>query len=272
MIRDFKQTGNPEEIRVCCPRCGDTKYHLYINIRLKLFHCFRCNYSGKYKEDLIDEVLLLKTKKEVKKEQKSYLRIPIFNVKGTYLWKGIENVWYKRGFTLEDAKNYGILVNLNLCSLSIPVYDENQQIAFYVERFLYPKDLKYLYPSNIKVSNFLYNFNRINGDFVILTEGVFDALAINVSFKKDVAVALFGKNLSETQMSFLVKKNGINKIFICLDRDALKESLIIQNKLMPFKETKIIFFDFEKDPADFMKNKGREILKNFLIKEVNYAN
>jgi hypothetical protein len=34
------------EYRACCPFCGDTKFHLYLNPQKDAWHCFRCGEGG----------------------------------------------------------------------------------------------------------------------------------------------------------------------------------------------------------------------------------
>ena len=46
-----------DEMRICCPMCGDDKYKLYVNPKKKLFNCFKCNFKlGNY--DVFDFVAI----------------------------------------------------------------------------------------------------------------------------------------------------------------------------------------------------------------------
>jgi len=40
------RTSRPDEVRVCCPFCGDSKYHLYLNTDKQVFNCYRCGEKG----------------------------------------------------------------------------------------------------------------------------------------------------------------------------------------------------------------------------------
>jgi DNA primase len=42
-----KKTANTEFIRICCPFCGDTKFHGYISIKKDLYKCWKCAWSHK---------------------------------------------------------------------------------------------------------------------------------------------------------------------------------------------------------------------------------
>lgn len=47
-----------EELRICCPKCCEANFKLYINDRLKKFNCFVCGFnSGRY--DVVDLIGLL---------------------------------------------------------------------------------------------------------------------------------------------------------------------------------------------------------------------
>src|SRR6202008_3864914 len=43
-------TNKKEEVRINCPICSDdTKYHMYVNTVKNVYHCHKCNSSGKLK-------------------------------------------------------------------------------------------------------------------------------------------------------------------------------------------------------------------------------
>lgn len=44
-----------DEIRACCPKCGETRYRLYLNNNKKFFNCFNCGFSNK-NSDVFDLV------------------------------------------------------------------------------------------------------------------------------------------------------------------------------------------------------------------------
>lgn len=91
---------------------------------------------------------------------------------------------------------------------------------------------------------------------VILCEGSFDAITIG-----DNAVPLFGKNLSTRLLEKLLESN-MDKIYVCLDKDALKNSLKICEKLMQFgKNVYLVELD-DKDPNQIGKENMRQIIDN----------
>ncbi|MGI9951963.1 DUF3854 domain-containing protein [Moorellaceae bacterium AZ2] len=51
----FRPAGGDER-RGNCPACGDSKGHLYLNIKKGVYYCHRCGFSGKIKERLPEHV------------------------------------------------------------------------------------------------------------------------------------------------------------------------------------------------------------------------
>ena len=52
----YKPTNNPDEIRICCPSCGESDYKLYINDEKKTFCCFKCSFGHRGQGDVFDLV------------------------------------------------------------------------------------------------------------------------------------------------------------------------------------------------------------------------
>lgn len=44
-VRDVP--GRPDEVRICCFSCGDTKHHGYFNLRKQVYQCYRCGVAAK---------------------------------------------------------------------------------------------------------------------------------------------------------------------------------------------------------------------------------
>lgn len=52
-----KHTADPKELRICCPKCGETDYKCYVNTERGLFNCFKCHFSSA-KDDVISFVAI----------------------------------------------------------------------------------------------------------------------------------------------------------------------------------------------------------------------
>jgi DNA primase len=96
----------------------------------------------------------------------------------------------------------------------VPCYFGGEVVTFVARDLSGLDKRKYLNPKGTKQSDFLFNYDNVNSDWVILTEGVFDA--INVSTVAPV-VASFGKKLSQAQTSLLGK---FKKVIFYWDKDA----------------------------------------------------
>ena len=164
---------------------------------------------------------------------------------------------------MEDAIHFGIKVNAERASISIPIHDEYGKFMFYQERLMSPiGKKKYHFPDGAKVSTLLYGIHRSmwNRDVICLVEGVMDAMAIG-----DAGVCIFGKELHEPQLT-LLKRSNIKKILIWLDPDARKESFKAMNMLLPFFDVEQVKSDDTalKDGNDYLVKHGGDKLLSML--------
>ena len=142
---------------------------------------------------------------------------------------------YNIGF----CKN-GLYANM----IIIPTYDVDGRLNYFTARsFEKEPYVKYRNPSvsrDIIPNEHLVNWNVP----VILCEGLFDAIAI-----KRNAIPLLGKNIQNNLMKKLVT-SLVNKIYIALDRDAIKQALKFCEMLMAEgKEVYLVDLQ-DKDPSE----------------------
>jgi hypothetical protein len=152
-----------------------------------------------------------------------------------------------RNITEEDIIRY----NIGYCEygeysnmIIIPSYDENRTLNYFSARsFDKNSSRKYKNPQvsrNIIPFGFYINWNSP----LILCEGVFDMLAI-----KRNAIPLLGKNISKELMKKIVT-SSIQKIYIALDKDAIKEALdFCENLLNQGKKVYLVELQ-DKDPGE----------------------
>jgi DNA primase len=147
----------------------------------------------------------------------------------------------KRGITADDIIKY----NIGFCKdgpykdrVIIPSYDENGILNYFIAR-AYKDDMqKYKNPpTDAKSIIGLELF--VNWDApIILIEGMFDALTV----KRNV-IPLFGKIIHEKLMTKLVR-SSVNRIYIALDPDAIKNALKYAEQLMTYgKEVYLVELD-----------------------------
>jgi DNA primase len=126
----------------------------------------------------------------------------------------------------------------------VPSYDSNGNLNYFTGRnFDKNSTLKYKNPD---VSRDIIPFELfINWEVpLILCEGMFDAIAI----KRNV-IPLLGKNIQSNLMKKIVT-SVVKKIYIALDKDALKEALQFCEQLMnEGKEVYLVDLD-GKDPSE----------------------
>ena len=137
----------------------------------------------------------------------------------------------KRGITQSDIIKY----NIGFCPsgsfdhrIVIPSYDNAGDLNYFVSRTYLPDDpQKYKNPpvnKNIIGFEYYVNWNAP----IILVEGIFDALTI----KRNV-IPLFGKDIPE-QLMMKIVSSQVQKVYIALDNDALKEAIKHCEKLISY--------------------------------------
>jgi len=156
--------------------------------------------------------------------------IPLYKKQNTIQYKHALNYVLNRGITPEQIVKY----NIGYCEsgeynekIIIPSYDEVGKLNFFVGRSFYPTKFKH---KNPKVSKDIIGFDLfVNWSVpLVLCEGAFDAIAIRRN-----AVPLFGKTIPSSLEKKIID-NKVSKVYICLDSDALKNSLKFAEKFMNY--------------------------------------
>jgi DNA primase len=234
-----------------CPFCNHHKPKLEINFTENKkydnpWHCWVCDKRGRKLRILFKQI---DASPEHKKELKNLVKsrdwvheeitissqvelpqeyLPILD-NDNILAKHALNYLKKRNLTEEDILKY----NIGYCErgpysnmLIIPSYNSEGKLNYFTSRS-FKKDsfIKYKNPD---VSRDIVPFeNMINWELpVILCEGPFDAIAI-----KRNSIPLLGKNIQNSLMKKLVLSK-VNKIYIALDQDAIKQALNFCEKLL----------------------------------------
>ena len=231
-----------------CPFCNHHKKKLQINLNSFRWHCWICNTGGynlkqlfkklkatreQFEElfELLGEYTPVKSDDSTKYQQtislpKEY--IPLWEKQNSPDYKRAILYLKHRNIDLFDIIKYGI----GYCEdgayssrIIIPSYDRDGSLNYFVGRDIYDSKLKY---KNPPVSKDIIGFELfVNWDEpIILVEGVFDAIAI-----KRNAIPLFGKTIPNNLMRKIIL-NKVKEIYLCLDKDALKDALIISEHLM----------------------------------------
>ena len=253
-----------------CPFCNHHKPKLEVNLTENKegknpWHCWACNVKGtsvyqlfkkiKAPSNKISEVQsLVKSSKSFKiNKSDSNIALPsefigLSTVNNSDITAKHALAYLKR----RNISKYDIIkYNIGYCKsglyanmIIIPTYNEDGQLNYFTARsFEKEPYVKYRNPSVSR--NIIPNEHLINWKVPeILCEGLFDAIAI-----KRNAIPLLGKNIQNNLMKKLVT-SLVNKIYIALDRDAIKQALKFCEMLMAEgKEVYLVDLQ-DKDPSE----------------------
>jgi DNA primase len=257
-----------------CPNCHSQKPKLEVNLdetspHFQSYQCWVCvdKFKGKKLYTLFKKLEVDKNKFEqlklfVKSIPKSYNSQSLIVSKTVELPKEFISLisppnnittkhalWYlkNRNITKDDIIKY----NIGYCEFGkyknmiiIPSYNTEGNLNYFVSRnFNKNSTLKYKNPD---ISRDIIGFELfINWKLpIVLCEGVFDAFAI----KRNV-IPLLGKNIQPNLMKKLLQLS-VQKIYISLDKDAIKQSLGFCEKLInEGKEVYLVELN-DKDPSE----------------------
>ena len=253
-----------------CPHCNHHKPKLEINFdshknKANPWHCWACDVRGKSiipllrkanaPQDKIEYAKTLVVDSSYNYVEKTYaaLTLPsefisLSSVDSPTLSMRHAQAYIKnRGVSNHDISQY----NIGYCEeglyknmIILPTYDAEGSLNYFTARS-FEKDpfTKYRNPSvsrDIIPNEYFINWNIP----VILCEGIFDAIAI-----KRNAIPLLGKSIQSSLMKKLIV-SAVDKIYIALDSDALKQALRFCEKLMA-EGKEIYLVDLQdKDPAE----------------------
>jgi DNA primase len=279
VLGDSKRTARGNQ-SYHCPFCNHHKPKLEVNFTenkkgYNPWHCWVCGKKGKTikvlfkslkvsSDKFIELSKLVKTGSEVEeaivqnvvelpKEFKPIMGNLDLTSKKAY------NYLKKRNVTKDDIEKY----NIGYCDYGkyknmviIPSYDKDGVLNYFTSRS-FDKEA-YIKYRNPDCSRDIIPFELfINWDSpLILCEGPFDAMAI-----KRNAIPLFGKNLQSNLLKKIVSST-VNKIYIALDTDAIKQALNHCEYLInQGKEVYLVELD-GKDPSELGFNQFTNLIQN----------
>jgi DNA primase len=274
ILGPYERKSN-NNVAFTCPKCRHKKKKLEINLDNFKFHCWVCDYkgssliplfkqSGKY--DIYKDILEKITPKTYKLSHANTHKsinlpeefIPLTTKNNDIERNSALKYLFSRNITTQDILKY----NIGYCKsgsysncVIIPSYDSNGSLNYYTAKNYYTGRYKNPNVDRNTIPFELY----INWSIpIILCEGMFDAITI----KRNV-IPLLGKTLSKSLLMKLMESQ-VNKIYICLDNDAMKQSIkhcemLLQNG----KEVYLVELD-GKDPNDMGTYKFRELIETIL--------
>lgn len=283
-----KDIENLEEYEFNCPsqycKHDKDKFNLNYSPAINIFRCWKCNYKGFIhrifedygtEEDCVRIRELVPSDRSKKHHEKQKHKFdenltcelpegyrPLtkkWNSK--YYYKAIEYLRGRKitdemikkfqiGYTESGPRKYRII---------IPSFNKNGDINYYEARSYLPwVKPAYHKPDSEEVPKSSIIFNHLNIDFnlpVYLVEGPFDMLPLYN------CVPLLGKEIADILLDKLVKHK--TKIILCLDEDALKDSVAMYNRFIECG-LDVYFVEIKDDIAKFYEKNGKEALIEIL--------
>jgi len=253
-----------------CPFCHHHKPKLEVNLTENRegqnpWHCWACDKKGKSLYNLfraakapsakIEQAKsLISTSKSIKETKVEYsVSLPdefislstgdLTDISARHAMAYLN----KRNMSKYDIIKY----NIGYCKsgryknmIILPTYDEDGNLNYFTGRsFESEPYIKYRNPEASR--NIVPNEHLINWEIpIILCEGMFDAIAI-----KRNAIPLLGKNIQSNLMKKIVT-SVVEKIYIALDQDAMKQALrFCENLMAEGKEVYLVDLQ-DKDPSE----------------------
>lgn len=271
--------GTDGEVRYNCPFCQkvkgreDTKHHFYVNLAKRVYFCHRCSSSGTVRalfrklniKETVTEKPWLEHFHQMRiftGEDYSIPETPFEEVEFPCEVMKIElgmishNYLRSRNLTDDDIDHYKIVVGTSCYRkrILIPTFYAGKMVFWVARFYMDAEGPKYYNPPGRKRKNYIFNLDglRERSDSVIVTEGVFSAMAVG----RD-AVALFGKFAAREQIIALVKAD-FKVYYVALDGDALPEALRLSEVLWRRgREVRLISLEEGQDPASTQDFRGR---------------
>jgi len=253
-----------------CPFCNHHKPKLEVNLTENRegknpWHCWACDVRGTTIYNLFKQLKveagklselssLVKTSKSIKETQVTttislpdeYISLSSGDLSDISAKHAIAYL-KKRHISKYDILKY----NIGYCKsglynnmIIIPTYDEDGRLNYFTARS-FEKDpyIKYRNPSVSR--DIIPNEHLINWNVpIILCEGLFDAIAI-----KRNAIPLLGKNIQNNLMKKVISSK-VDKIYIALDRDAIKQALRFCEMLLAENKEVYLVDLQDKDPSE----------------------
>jgi len=266
-----------------CPECKHHKLKLEVNLdetssNFQSYNCWTCGFKGKKLTTLFKKIeadfdkvnqlkLLVKSIPknfegkvvETKKVTLPKEFISLINPPSSLTAKHALHYLKTRNITQEDIIKY----NIGYCEFGnysnmiiIPSYNSEGNLNYFTSRnFNKNSPIKYKNPDVSRDIIGLELFVNWNTP-ITLCEGMFDAIAI-----KRNAIPLLGKTIQNSLMKKIIN-SSVQKIYIALDKDAIKQALNFCETLMnEGKEVYLVDID-DKDPSDMGFVKFTNLIQN----------
>lgn len=240
-VRKSRQKGDDITLNVC-PFCGNVKWNLQVSVSKCVYHCWVCDAGGSVTK-LLRELGItydagsIVVKLSQQKQQQGILAMPdnkkLLHNKSVIAKRAIDYL-RSRDLSDQDIVDWDIRIGTgsdkSYCGFDyfgwtiLPLYGLRGLEFWCGINHTFSK--KYRLPPEHK-DRFVPK-SRGSKD-IIIVEGIFDGTSAWKYSGMDVMV-LFGKFLGQYQFDMLVKAN-YQRVYVCLDSDAEKQSVELATKL-----------------------------------------
>ena len=282
---EAKLASAEKEFILQCPWHDGHKKKLYVNASNGMYNCFVCGARGGFL-DFVRRVVGVEDRSDITRllnvlmsdensdyvdffaqgDRKIYVEASSMEYPEEYfpLWTGdlgiegkrAEEYLFGRGLTKNQISYY----KLGFCiggrydkRVLIPTFGPKGELVTFVCRDYTDKSsYKVLNPPEVEGNsnkNWVFNlYNALRTGHLIITEGVFDAMAVGVS-----GVALFGKKATDSQLAKLVMDRPL-RVTCCLDADAPDDNEALASQLSGVTTNVFMAKLPDKDPSALLRD------------------
>jgi hypothetical protein len=251
-----------EEFLIQCPICGDhfDHNHCYVNIKKENFFCHYTGCKGHISRILYEDIDLKPRQKAIQEEVEEIDFSQFPKVTGTEGFNDKMALTYlkSRGLNKDDIDTYDIRYASSgrfFGRVLVPIYEDKRLVCFVGRGFLHFIEPKYLFPRKrqtvLTISEAIFGYDKVFTSprkRVYLTEGVFDAMAVDKKLG-GLGLALLTKHMSDRQLYKLVTFPSDISFWVLFDSDAQEEAVKVAGKLRAWGREAMFVPLEEGDPA-----------------------
>lgn len=165
----------------------------------------------------------------------------------------------KYGVSDNEIKHYELCWNLKTSSLVFPVYDKDNKLIYYQERYFGPeKDKPKYITRGSKTQQLAFISNRNFNGTIVLVEDFVSAIKVG---RYCSASPLLGSNINGKAVKWLADQ--FKRVRVWLDIDKATESLVEASKL-PIKDVRVVLTQL--DPKEYTTQEIINILERYGLK------
>jgi len=255
---EYKFDKNAETFQICNPFIDDTGFHMGLNYRLGVYHCFKSLMKGSLYQffskmlKLPEEAIEMRVKnyygsdivveRKIEDSEIVYHEIPKD-------WMKIENkgligkmhfrYLMLRQITIDKIYRNQFYYSIKNNTRVIIPYYYNKKLVYWVSRDITGKsDKRYLYPPTKewknKKSDLLYNIDYCDKNNLLICEGQFNSLIVD-------GVGIGGSEISQRQLKTIVELQP-EKVTLALDQDIAGKNAIIKVSKILYKYFKNLYY------------------------------